>query len=142
MIFLDTTVLMYAVGTTHTYREPCRELVRQIRDGRLSATTTVEAIQEFAHVFARRRRRADAAAAASDFADLLTPLRLTESDHLRHGLKLWAAQERLGAFDAVLAAVALDTKYRIMVSADRAFAGVPGLDHVLPDADGVASLIG
>lgn len=48
----------------------------------------------------------------------------------------------LGAFDAVLCAVALESGADAPVSADRAFAAVPGLHHVVPDADGVAQLLG
>ena len=61
MIVLDTTVLIYAVGSEHPLREPCRGLVEAITDGRVEATTTVEVIQEFVHVRARRRGGADAA---------------------------------------------------------------------------------
>ncbi len=52
MILLDTTVLVYAKGEAHPLRGPCRELIAAIADRRLDATTTVEAIQEFVHVFA------------------------------------------------------------------------------------------
>ncbi len=59
MILLDTSVLVYAVGGEHPLREPCRRVVNEIGAGRLAATTTVEVIQEFAHVRARRRGRTD-----------------------------------------------------------------------------------
>ena len=104
--------------------------------------TTPEAIQEFAHIYALRRGRRAAVQRATEYAVLLAPLRLSEPEHLEAGLQLWVDNEQLGAFDAVLAAVALDTKYATIVSADRAFASVPGLTHVFPDDDGVASLIG
>lgn len=45
MILLDTTILVYAVGTDHHLREPCRQLLEGVRDGRLRACTTVEVIQ-------------------------------------------------------------------------------------------------
>ncbi|MGH3358642.1 MAG: type II toxin-antitoxin system VapC family toxin, partial [Nocardioidaceae bacterium] len=141
VIFLDTVVLVYAVGEPHPYRESCRDLLTRVSTGQVAATTTPEVIQEFAHVRGRRRPRADASSLSLRFAELLAPLRLTEQEHLRDGLELWASSEHLGAFDAVLAAVALDSKYKTLVSADRGFAGVPGLDHVFPDAEGVASLV-
>ena len=55
MIVLDTTVLVYAKGIDHPLRQPCRKLIDLIADGRIEATTTVEVIQEFVHVRARRR---------------------------------------------------------------------------------------
>jgi hypothetical protein len=51
----DATVLGYATGTAHPLESSYRELVAAIADGRLAATTTVEVIQEFAHVRAEPR---------------------------------------------------------------------------------------
>jgi uncharacterized protein len=142
VILLDTTVLVYAKGTEHPFREPCRELISAVADGRLAATTTVEAIQEFTHVRAQRRPRADAVELANDYVDLLSPLIASTSDHLRRGLKLFEQATRLGAFDAVLAATAIDSGVDAIVSVDAAFSDVTGMRHVVPDATGVASLLG
>ena len=62
MIVLDTTVLSYAVGSEQALREPCRRLLQAHGDGHVEATPTLEVVQEFAHVRARRRSRADAVA--------------------------------------------------------------------------------
>lgn len=142
MILLDTTVLIYAKGAEHPFRGPCRQLISAVADGRLDATTTVEAVQEFVHVRARRRARADAVALAGDYVDLLSPLIAATSDHLRRGLKLFEQATRLGAFDAVLAAAAIDFGADAIVSVDAAFSEITGLRHVVPDAAGVAGLLG
>jgi uncharacterized protein len=142
MIVLDTTVLVYAKGAAHAFREPCRELVDAVADGRLEATTTVEAIQEFVHVRARRRERSDAAELGRDYAELLAPLIAVTDEHLRQGLSLFQNVETLGAFDAVLAATAAAVGARALVSADTAFARAPGVSHVMPDEVGVAQLLG
>lgn len=141
MIVLDTTVLVYAVGATHPYRDPCRDLMAAISDGRLQATTTVEVLQEFTHVRARRRGRADAAATARDYADLLTPLLSVVEADLRQGLARFERSERLGAFDAVLVACAARSHATALVSADAAFADEHDVPHVLPDAAGLAQLL-
>jgi len=141
VILIDTTVLVYAVGTAHPYRDSCRSLVEAVRAGAVRATTTVEVIQEFAHVRARRRGRADAHKLAGAYAELLGPLRTTSEAHLRSGLDLWMRHEELGAFDAVLAAVAQDIGARALVSSDRAFGGLDGVSHVLPDEAGVTQLL-
>lgn len=127
MIVLDTTVLAYAVGSDHALRDPARTLVEAVGSGNLRATTTPEAIQEFAHVRARRRDRADASALAESFADLLSPLLEVGEADLRDGLRLFRQNPALGAFDAVLAAAAVRAEASLLVSADRAFATVAGL---------------
>jgi len=130
VIVLDTTVLVYAVGGDHTLRDPARALLAAAADGGLRATTTPEAIQEFAHVRARRRDRADAAALAGSYADLLSPLLEVGEADLRAGLRLFERTPAVGAFDAVLAAVALRAGATSLVSADHAFATVRGIAFV------------
>lgn len=133
MILLDTTILVYAVGADHPLRAASRRLVTAVGEGRVAATTTVEVIQEFAHIRARRRGRTDARRLATSYADLLAPLTSPDADDLDRGLELFAGNERLGAFDAVIAALVLRRDHlTTLVSADRAFAGVDGLIHVDP----------
>lgn len=141
MIVLDTTVLVYATGGEHPLREPCRRIVRGVGDGQLEATTTVEVIQEFTHVRARRRSRDDAAELAGAYADLLGPLLPVTLGELQAGLHLYRANDRLGAFDAVLAAAALAAHAGALVSADSAFGQVPRLEHVFPDHAAVDVLL-
>lgn len=142
MIVLDTTILVYAKGAEHRLREPCRRLLQAIERGNLIATTTAEAIQEFAHVRAHRRDRADAVQLAAAYVDLLAPLLAIEEVHLRDGLLLFEQHPQLGSFDAVLAAATLSTGAEALVSADGAFAKIPGLVHVDPGASSIESLVG
>jgi len=130
MIVLDTTVLVYAVGDDHALREPARAIVDRVEGGSVKATTTVEAIQEFVHVRARRRDRRDATALGRAYAELLSPLLQVSEDDLVQGLRLFERNAPLGAFDAVLAATALGAGAESLVSADRSFAGVRGLTFV------------
>jgi predicted nucleic acid-binding protein len=142
VIVLDTTVLVYAKGADHPLRDPCRRLIAAVTERTLQATTTVEVIQEFVHVRARRRGRADAVALGSDYSELLSPLLTITGEQLRHGLSIFERTEDLGAFDAILAAAALDAGAQALVSADKAFASLPVLAHVTPDELGVATLLG
>ncbi len=141
MIVLDTTVLVYAKGVEHPLRDPCRRLIDAIARGELEATSTVEVIQEFVHVRAQRRERSDAVALGGDYVDLLAPLLTVDEERLRRGLALFEHNDRLGAFDAVLAAAAIDIDTTALVSADGAFADVPDLTHVIPDDAGVKKLL-
>ncbi len=141
MIVLDTTVLVYAKGADHPLRDSCRRLITAIADRQIEATTTVEVIQEFVHVRARRRDRTDAAALGSDYVELLSPLLVVTAEHLRRGLSLFEQTQRLGAFDTVLAAAAIDCGASALISADTAFAEAGDLTHIVPDAAGIATLL-
>ena len=131
MIVLDTTVLVYAVGTEHPLRAPCRGLIELARDGVVRLTTTVEVIQEFAHVRSRRRPRQDVADIARVYAIGLAPLVSPAAEELLDGLWLFARSPGLGPFDAVLAATAQRRGWTL-ASADRTFAGVEGLSLLDP----------
>jgi uncharacterized protein len=140
VIVLDTTVLAYAVGADHPLREPCQQLVRAIAGGTILATT-IEVIQEFTHVRARRRDRKDAAGLARDYIELLSPLLIVEGTDLREGLRLFEEGTGFGSFDAVLAAAAHAAGAEALVSADAGFSGITAIHHVVPDADGVRGLL-
>lgn len=133
MIVLDTTILVYAVGKDHQLRLPCRSLLELVRDGSVRATTTVEVVQEFAHVRSRRRARAEATARAREFAVGLMPLLRPEHEDLLEGLALFEASEGLGPFDAVLAATARRRGWAL-VSADRSFEQAEGLAYLDPSS--------
>ena len=141
MIVLDTTILVYAKGADHPLREPCRMLLRAVEEGGVVATTTAEAVQEFAHVRSRRRDRADASELARAYVDLLAPLLVLEEAEVREGLRLFELHPELGAFDAVLAAAVIASGAEALVSADRAFGVVQGLHHVDPSRSDLASLV-
>ena len=130
MIVVDTNALVYAVGSDHPLRESARSLFRRIGEGAAQATTTIDVLQEFVYVFARRRDRAIAVQQAERYVIALTPLLRPGAEELTHGLALFEQHERLDPFDAVLAATSLAHGADAFVSADRAFADVDGLPFV------------
>lgn len=142
MIVVDTTVLIYAVGDHHEFRDPCRALVAAIQRGDLTATTTIEVIQEFTHVRARRRTREDAVRLSEAYVTMLSPLLAVEEADLRTGLALFQRHPELGSFDAVLAAATRSIDADALVSTDAGFSVAEGFRHVVPDADGIRRLLG
>lgn len=141
MIVVDTTVLLYAAGHEHPLREPCRRVLMAFANGRIELTTTVEVIQELAHVRARRRSRADAAMLARYYLDTFEVL-VTRPEDLRVGLALFERVPTLGSFDAALAAVALNNHATALISADRAFGEIPNLNWIDPATAALEQLIG
>ena len=64
--------------------------------------------------------------AGRDYAELFSPLSWpVERSALERGLSIFERVPKLGAFDAVLAATALEAGADGLVSADAAFAEVP-----------------
>ena len=140
MIVLDTAVLVYARGGEHPLRSPCRRLLDAHARGAVDATTTIEVIQEFLHVHARRRDRPTVVTAARELTASFRLLTAQPAD-LERSLDLFVGHPHLGAFDAVLAAVALNRAAEALVSPDRAFGEVEGLRWVDPGGPELDALL-
>lgn len=128
----DTAVFVYAVGTDHPYREPCRRLVEALGGQHVHAEASVELVQEFLHQRARRTGdRPEAVRLAQRVAALCT-LHEVEVRDLRLALDLFAAHDALHARDAVHAATAINRGITSIVSPDRAFDDLDGLVRIDP----------
>ena len=127
MILLDTTCLVYAVGDDLDRRRSCTRLIEAAHRGEIVARTTSQVIVEFAHVRARRRGRADAAALARDFSDLLGPRESSTAVDTMRALDIWQRHPSAGTFDALLLAVAMRTGAEAVVSDDAGLAAIPGV---------------
>jgi predicted nucleic acid-binding protein len=137
----DTAVFVHAFGDSHPLREPCRDIVDRQSNGRLSGEMASTLIQEFAHQRLRQLRdRAAAVVWARKVAALCRVHPIRESDAMR-ALELYERHPRLDAMDAIFAAVALVRGIDAILTPDRGFDRIPGLERVDPlDSEAVAAL--
>ncbi len=137
----DTGVFVYALGGEHHYREPCRAILRDMRGGQLAGEASVELIHEFTYVRGRKMvARRDAAESARDIADMCR-LHVVEPSDIERALDLWSDYERLDMRDAIFVAQALNRDIDAILSPDRDFDDIPGLERIDPaDAKAVARL--
>jgi predicted nucleic acid-binding protein len=137
----DTGVFIYALGGEHSYREPCRAILREVQDRRLAAEASVELIHEFTYVRLRQvERRADAVRSAYTITRSFS-LHAVETSDIERALDLWCEHERLDMRDAIFAAQALNREIDAILSPDKGFDGIPGLERIDPaDAGAVATL--
>lgn len=139
-LMVDTTVLLYAVGTEHVLREPCRRLLIAHGRGQVELITTVDVVLQFVHVRARRRDRHDAATLGWHYAHALEVVEQEPPD-LDLGLTLFDLHPKLAVSTAMLAAVALNREVDALVSADRAFVAIPNLVCLHPTDETFARLL-
>lgn len=138
----DTSVFIYALGGEHRYREPCRAILIEMRGGRLAGEISIELAHEFAYVRCRRGiARSSAAESVRDIVDMCPSHTVGRSD-IERALDLWCAHEPLDMRDAIFAAQALNREIDAILSSDRGFDGIDGLERIDPaDADAVATLL-
>lgn len=137
----DTSVFIYALGGEHPYREPCRAIVLAQGDGRLAGEASVELLHEFAYVRSRRTvTRSNASRSTRDIVEMC-PLHTVDRADIERALDLWVRHQALDMRDAIFVAQALDRGIDAILSADRGFDGIHGLERIDPaDADAVATL--
>jgi predicted nucleic acid-binding protein len=138
----DTGVFIYALGGEHHYRDPCRAILDSGERGRLAAEASIELVHEFAYVRTRQGvTRTEAAESARAIADTC-PLHQVSAADMELALDLWCGHEQLDMRDAIFAAQALNRDIDAILSADRGFDGIPGLQRIDPaDAEAVAALL-
>ncbi|WP_374928184.1 type II toxin-antitoxin system VapC family toxin [Kytococcus sedentarius] len=123
--FIDSTVLLHAVGGDHPLRPGSRQYLDLATEGRVVLHASVEAGQEFLF---HRMRRVHTVDAVREFGviDRLVVWHPCDQEILRRSVAL-AASGTIGGRDAVHAATAIAAGFTEIVSADRDFDRVPGL---------------
>lgn len=139
-VFFDTGVIMYAAGASHPMRQPCRELIDAVVDGRLDATVSVEVVQEILHRFSSSGRREVGVAMAESALDLFAPVLPITDRIMRRMPPLFAEYEDLSARDLVHVATCREVGIDVIVSPDRGFDQIEGLQRIDPADASVALL--
>jgi len=131
-LFLDANVFLYALGANSPHREPCRDVLDAVGQGKLDGITSSEVLQEILHVRSRRMSVADAASAVRAAADLVAEVLPVTSHDVIEACALLEAHTGLGARDALHAAVMKNSQLHVLVSVDRDFDVIPDLKRIEP----------
>ena len=132
---VDTNIFLYARGSGHPYREPCRQLIDAARRTVVTLEASVELAQEFGHVLLRRGLPREDAMDEVDDVRTLCRLHPFDREVLSRAVTLLRSSASLGTRDAVHAATAIQAGLSHIVSADRALDDVPGLTRLDPIHD-------
>lgn len=137
----DTSIFVYALGGEHSYREPCREIVRRAATGELQGEASADLLQELVHQRVRRTGDRLGAAQATRNVAKLAWWHSLEPNDVQRGIDLFETHPDVGARDAVFAALALNRGIDAILATDRAFDGIDDLERIDPaDERAVATL--
>ncbi len=131
-VFIDTAVVLYAGGSDHPLREPCRQVMLAIRSGELQAVSSVEVVQEIVHRFLAVGRPKLARQMASDALDAFAPALPVTHALARRLPALVERYPRLQARDLVHVATCIHEGITEIVSPDRAFDEVAEIRRLDP----------
>jgi predicted nucleic acid-binding protein len=131
-VFLDTNVFLYAIGADSPHRAPCRALLSLVGDGAVRAVTSSEVLQEILHVRARRLGLEDAASAVRDASGIVEEVLPVTCADVLCACDLVEARPGLSARDALHVAVMRGARIRSLVSIDRDFDSIEGIERIGP----------
>lgn len=129
MIFIDSNIPMYLIGAAHPNKDGARRIVeRAIIDGE-RLVTDAEVLQEILHRYVaidRREAIGPAFETLLGIVDAVLPIELADVERARTLLTAPALQAR----DAIHVAVMQRHDISRVMSFDRAFDQVPGLERI------------
>jgi hypothetical protein len=118
---IDASVLIYARGAPHPYRDACRNLLAEVEGGRLEANVDTEVLQEVMYVYWYRKRLERGLDYVGRLLVLFpTPLPVS-GEIIAAARDILAAHPQVEPRDAIHAAVVLNHDLEAIISADRAF---------------------
>ncbi|MGB5340925.1 MAG: type II toxin-antitoxin system VapC family toxin [Thermoanaerobaculia bacterium] len=130
--FLDANVLMYAAGSAHPLREPCREALTRAVDQEVSLVTDAEVLQEILHRYFSIGRPKIARVVHRSAIDLCDEVLPIEERHTTRALELLLEHSALTPRDAIHVARMEYRGLEFLLSTDRDFDGLTQLERIDP----------
>jgi uncharacterized protein len=132
LILIDANIFMYAAGAEHSHKAPSVAVLRRIALGEIDAAVDAEVLQEILHRY-RAIRRWQEGREVYALARRIVPLVVAITDQVVDRARdLLDRDPRLGARDALHAAVVLDRGMTGVCSYDRDLDRVVGLRRFEP----------
>lgn len=128
---------MYAAGSEHPLKAPCKEVLVRVAAGELDAVISAEVVQEIVHRYMAVGRPQLGASIARDALDLFAPVLPITHAVMRRVPDLVDRHPTLAARDLVHVATCQAEGISEIISPDRGFDSVPGIRRIDP-AEGAA----
>jgi uncharacterized protein len=133
IVFVDTSVLMYAAGGDHPLSEPCRTIVDGIGRRSISAVTSIEVVQEILHRYLSIGRAAGGIALAEETMDLFAPVLPITHALMRRVPEIARRYPILSARDLIHVATCIHEGITEILSTDRGFDVVQEVRRIAPE---------
>jgi predicted nucleic acid-binding protein len=132
-VFLDANIPVYAFGAPHVLKDPCLEVMHLLPDYPALFVTDVEVLQELLHRYLAIRRWPEGRRILAEFITLMKgrtePVYLAD---IEQATSLADRHAGIDSRDLVHAAVMRRLGVTRIVSADRDFDRLPGIERLDP----------
>jgi len=130
--FLDTNILMYAAGTDHPLRKPCRQALRRAVDKEIPLVTDAEVLQEILYRYFSIGRPDTARTVHRSAIDLCDEVLPIEVAHTTAALDLLTEHPQLTPRDAIHVAIMGSHGLERLLSTDRDFDALSQVERIDP----------
>lgn len=132
--FLDSNILMYAIGKEHPYKQPCIATLKQIEAEVVRVVTNVEVLQEILHRYHSLGRPRVAATAFSALKKLCEGILPVLEGDVDLAFDLLHESPQIRVRDAIHAATMQNNGLSKIISTDKHFDAVKGISRIDPAA--------
>ncbi|MBI4202849.1 MAG: type II toxin-antitoxin system VapC family toxin [Chloroflexi bacterium] len=132
--FIDANIPIYAVGRPHPLKDPCSQILLLIAQHPAAFLTSAEVLQEFIHHYLALRMWVPQGQQAFRRFSILMQERIEPvyAEDVQRAAALADAHQELAARDLLHAAVMQRLGVSRIVSADRDFDRLPGIERLDP----------
>lgn len=131
-IFVDTNIIMYAVGVDHPYRQPCRTALARIAEGQIRAVVDCEIHQEILHRYLSLRLPEQAGQVSQKLEAVIPHTLPITMDDIAKARRLLRRYPTLPARDLLHVAVMLNHNITQILSTDAHFDQVEEVERLDP----------
>ena len=132
LFFLDSNVFMYCFGTDHPLKVPCERVINLIGDGEIVAVINTEILQEILHrfFFVKKRNLAyELYDCAINLCQAVLPVTLSDTNRAK---EILLKNRNIEVRDAIHAACMLNNNIKKIITADRHFDRIKGIERIDP----------
>ena len=130
--FLDTNILIYAQGAEHKYKAPCQIIMRLLASDEIYGVTNTEVLQEILYRYVSLGKKSLGIQMAENTLAVIHEVLPIEKSDIVLAMNLLQKYRELNVRDAIHAAAALRNNFKYILSVDKHFDRIKGLQRVDP----------
>lgn len=130
--FIDTNIFIYAQGAEHKYREPCQIIMRLIASDEIYSVANTEILQEILYRYSCLGKKNLGIQMVENMLSIIHEVLPVERADVILAINLLNKYHELNARDAIHSATALRNNFKYVLSVDKHFDRIKGLQRVDP----------
>lgn len=130
--FIDTNIFIYAQGAAHKYRDPCQIIMRLIASDEIYGAANTEILQEILYRYSSIGKANIGIQMVESILAVIHEVFPIERPDIILALNLLGKYRQLNPRDAIHAAASLRNNFKYILSVDKHFDKIRGLQRVDP----------